>query len=509
MWGIFAIRRFVAVLNQKAPLERQKPRVGCCPGCAGVLEKLNTYPVQQKRSLAGHPPQAVGADSPRYRASRIQGYQATIMTPTPTQAKIHIERMMYRSSVAVAGETAASYALIKLIPSGSSAVIPLSVNLALVLDVSGSMYEEDGTGISRLRRLQQAALTAINKLKPTDSIAIVAFAHNCQTILPMTPLAEKAKIEEVINKVDMFDVDPGGTAMDQGIAAGLAEVEKNLGPGRLSQLVVLTDGETSGEQTCRQLAQEAAKKKIHFNVIGVGTEWNQSLIKDLAKLGEGDWGYIDVNDVTAAEKVFVEQFESLSAAGFLNVELHLRLKKDVKIKRVRMVVPEIKEFATTEPEERHIVAALGTLERDKPSRYILDLSLPKRPDGKFSITDLELTYDLGTGRRETSGLVPLEVTYSAAAQGYVNAEVAKHIDEVQIFELNKNLQQAIATNNTAEAQRVAQSIEKKGELMGPRAAKKTMLAKQVLQELNVGGRVSKKTQLAVDDAARAADDIAS
>jgi hypothetical protein len=40
--------------------------------------------------------------------------------------------------------------------------------------------------------------------------------------------------------------------------------------------------------------------------------------------------------------------------------------------------------------------------------------------------------------------------------------------------------------------------------MGARAAKKTMLAKQVLQELNYGGRVSKKTQLAVDDAAREA-----
>jgi hypothetical protein len=42
--------------------------------------------------------------------------------------------------------------------------------------------------------------------------------------------------------------------------------------------------------------------------------------------------------------------------------------------------------------------------------------------------------------------------------------------------------------------------------MGPRAAKKTMLAKQVLQELNAGGRVSKKTQLAVDDAARVAQE---
>lgn len=412
---------------------------------------------------------------------------------------------MHRSSIAVAGESAASYALVKLIPAGGGTG-PLAVNLALVLDVSGSMYEEDGTGVSRLRRIQQAAASAIQKLNPSDTLAIVAFAHNCQVLLPPTPISEKAKIEDVIQKVDMFDVDPGGTAMDEGIRAGMSEVEKALGAGRLSQLIVLTDGETSGEQNCRQLAKEAAAKKVRFNIIGVGTEWNQSLIKDLAKLAEGDWGYIDVNDVSAAERVFAQEFASLAAAGFLDVEMHLRVKKDVKVKRVRMVVPEIKELTLSEPEERHLVAKLGTLERDKATRYIIDLSLPKRPDGKFSITDIEVTFDAGSGKRETTGQVPLEMTYTSAGHGYINAEVAKHIDEVQIFELNKNLQQAITSNNTEEVKRVAQSIEKKAEVMGPRAAKKTMLAKQVLQELNVGGRVSKKTQLAVDDAARAAEE---
>jgi Ca-activated chloride channel family protein len=426
------------------------------------------------------------------------------MTPTPSQPKIHIERMMYRSSIAVPGESAASYALIKLIPTGQGPPKPLALNLALVLDVSGSMYEEDGTGTSRLARIQDAARTAIGKLKPEDTLAIVAFAHNAQVVLPATSLAEKAKIEDVIQRIDMFEVDPGGTSMDEGIQLGMAEVEKNVGTGKLSELVVLTDGETSGEQMCRQLASQAAQKKVRLHVIGVGTEWNQNLIKDLAKLAEGDWGYIDVNDASAAERVFVQEFESLAHAGFLNVEMHLRAKKDIKIKRVRMVVPEIKELPTTEVEERHLVANLGTLERDKPTRYVLDLSLPRRPDGKFSIADIEITYDLGTGKRESTGGFPLEVTYTSAGQGYVNAEVARHIDEVQIFELNKNLQQAIATNDQAETQRVAQMIEKKGEVMGPRAAKKTMLARQVLQELNVGGRVSKKTQLAVDDVARAA-----
>src|SRR4051794_10225479 len=180
------------------------------------------------------------------------------MTPTPSQPKIHIERMMYRSSIAVSGDTAASYALIKLIPAGGGASKPLPLNLALVLDVSGSMYEEDGTGISRLARLQQAAHAAVQKLKPENHLSIVAFAHDCQVVLPATPLSEKATIEDVISRIDRFDVDPGGTAMDQGIEAGLAEVMKHHGQGRLSQMMILTDGETSGEPTCRDLARKAA-----------------------------------------------------------------------------------------------------------------------------------------------------------------------------------------------------------------------------------------------------------
>src|SRR5262245_29310882 len=128
-------------------------------------------------------------------------------------AKIHVERMMHRNSIAVPGDSAASYALIKLIPSDEGSGKPLALNLALVLDVSGSMYEEDGTGIGRLKRIQDAAKAAIAMLRPEDSLAIIAFANNAQVVLPATSLNEKAKIDETIDKIDMFDVDPGGTAM--------------------------------------------------------------------------------------------------------------------------------------------------------------------------------------------------------------------------------------------------------------------------------------------------------
>ena len=49
----------------------------------------------------------------------------------------------------------------------------------------------------------------------------------------------------------------------------------------------------------------------------------------------------------------------LPASAFLDVEMHLRPMKDVRIKRVRQVVPEIKELALKEPEERHLVAGAG------------------------------------------------------------------------------------------------------------------------------------------------------
>jgi Ca-activated chloride channel family protein len=423
-------------------------------------------------------------------------------------AKIHIERMMHRSSIAVTGESAATYALIKLIPSGAAGVAkPMGLNLALVLDVSGSMYEEDGTGISRLKRVQDAAVAAIQKLKPEDNLAIVAFAHNAMVLLPSTKLADVARIEDVIRRIDMFDVDPGGTAMDEGMALGLAEVERNIRPGQLSQVVVLTDGETSGEQNCRGLAQQAAQKKIHLTMMGVGIDWKETLIKDLARLSEGKWYYIDVNKAEEAQRIFVEEFETLAATAFMDVEMHLRPMKDIKLKRVRQVVPEIKDLKLTEPEERHYVASLGTLQHDQTARYVLDLSLPKRPDGKYVIAQLEVTFDVGTGKREGSGMVPLEMTYTESGQGYVNAEVMKHIDDIQLAEMNKNLQDAIAKDNQAEAEKVAHQIEKKGELMGRRAAKKTMLAKQVLEELNAGGRVSKKTQLAMDDMARLVEEM--
>ena len=419
--------------------------------------------------------------------------------------RLVLERMMHRQSLAVPGESLATYALLKLVPGGDGTAA-LPITLALCIDISGSMYWGDGTGKSRLDRVREAATSAVARLKPTDRIALIAFGNGAELVLPPTPAAEVDTIADTLRKIDMFSVDQAGTAMDEGIEKALQSLITPDEVGRLQQVVVLTDGETSGEPACRELARKAWEKKIRFTIMGVGTEWNAGLIKDLARLSDGRWYYIDADQSDEAMRVFLAEFDRLADTTFVNVALEVRPVKDVKVKRVRQVAPLIREVPLAQVEERLLAAPIGTLERSHPSKFILDLSLPRRPDGKYVVAQVEVKYDIGEGKTRSTGPIALDVAYTAAGHGYVNAEVARHIDEVQIFELNANLQRAIVGEHSDEVRRVAEHIARKGGVLGARGARKTMLAQQVLSELEGSGRVTKKTMLAVDDAARSSED---
>jgi Ca-activated chloride channel family protein len=422
-----------------------------------------------------------------------------------TAPRLVLERMMHRQSLAVPGESMATYALFKVIPTGEPAAGP-PLTLALCIDVSGSMYWNDGTGRSRLDRVRDAATAAVARLRPTDRIALVAFGSGAEVVLPPTPAAEAGKIADTLGRIEQA-VEPSGTAMDVGIRAALGAVLAPDEAGRQLQVVVLTDGETSGEAACRDLAREAQEKKVRFTIMGVGTEWNSALIKDLAKVGDGRWYYIDAEQADEAMRVFLAEFDRLADTTFLNVTLEARPVKDVKVKRARQVSPQIKELPLTSVDDRLCTIAIGALGHSSPTKYVLDLSLPRRPDGKYVVAQIEVKYDLGDGQVLTTGPTALEMAYTAAGHGYVNAEVARHIDEVQIYELNANLQDAITTERPDDIRRLAEQIARKGEVLGPRGARKTMLAQQVLSELDGGGRVSRKTMLAVDDAARTTDEL--
>jgi serine/threonine protein kinase len=462
----------------------------------GLLKQNAPLPPQPLLVPAVQPAQVIQAAAPHARPPR------PVASPPPPPSKpspLLLSAAMHRTSIAVPATATPSYALVKMAAAAPSGGKRLDVNLALVCDVSGYMYEEDGTGVCRLKRIQQAAKTALDMLKPDDTVAIIAFAYNASVLLPSTSIADKAKINDVIDKVDMFDVDPGGCAMDQGIQLGMDEVKKQPQGGRLSQVVVLTQGMTSGEAICRQLAQKASAEKVHLSLIGVGTEWNASLIKDLARLSNGMWYYIEGNGRQDGEHIFAHLFGSVAGSCFLDTLLLVRPTRDVQIKRIRQVLPAIRSLAFTAHPGGGLVAGVGNLTQGETRSYILDLALPRRPDGKFVLATLEASFDPGTGNRQSTSAL-LELTYASNGQGHVNGEVAKHIDELQLFELRVYLHAAGTVSNWADVEKYAKAIIQKGAVMGQKAAEDVKLAQQALEDLRISGQLSRKTTLALGEA---------
>jgi len=68
--------------------------------------------------------------------------------------------------------------------------------------------------------------------------------------------------EELIRQIDRIR-DGGGTAISGGMKLGLAELDKSLAPDRISRMLLLTDGQTFGDEDACQEAGHAGRQPGH------------------------------------------------------------------------------------------------------------------------------------------------------------------------------------------------------------------------------------------------------
>ena len=113
------------------------------------------------------------------------------MTPTSSQPKIHIERMMHRSSIMVAGDSAASYALVKLIPAGGGSTSRSPSTSPSSWMLAAPCTKKTAPASAAYAAFRRLLFPPSKRLNPHDNLAIIAFAHNAQVVLPSTPLSEK------------------------------------------------------------------------------------------------------------------------------------------------------------------------------------------------------------------------------------------------------------------------------------------------------------------------------
>jgi Ca-activated chloride channel homolog len=177
-------------------------------------------------------------------------------------------------------------------------------NLVFLVDVSGSMNEPD-----KLPLLKDSLSLLVNHLHPDDTVALVVYAGSAGTVLEPTPVREKHRI---LNALDRLQAG-GSTAGGAGIQRAYSLAEANFDPEGVNRVILATDGDFNvgirDPEALKAFIEKKRETGIFLSVLGFGRgNYNDALMQKLAQNGNGNAAYID--SLSEARKVLVDEASS-------------------------------------------------------------------------------------------------------------------------------------------------------------------------------------------------------
>jgi len=269
------------------------------------------------------------------------------------------------------------YVLVDIVPHAEveKEAVRQPLNIALVVDCSTSMSG------ARMQNVKVAATDLVEALTPHDRLSLVAFADRAEVLAPMH-LVDNPRIF----KSALAALTPsGGTEIYQGLLAGLEEVRRYASPEMVNHVLLLTDGRTYGDETRALLeARRAAAEGISISAFGIGDDWNDEFLDDLARSAGGISRYIRApSDVRAALK---RQIQVLSGILLQNVKLEVNTAPYVYIQAVYRAAPYLEILGHSE----NNVIALGNVMVDEPVAVVLEFVIDQAVTGERRIARLDL-----------------------------------------------------------------------------------------------------------------------
>lgn len=320
------------------------------------------------------------------------------------------------------------YALIEAKPNEVISQSRMSLNFGFVLDHSGSMRG------SKIDRLKDAVSLALSKMAPDDLVSVTIFSDSAEVIAGSGPLADKRG--NLNNKVQRIRAG-GGTQMSRGLSLGLREVYRQFAPERVNQVLLLTDGQTYGDEAqCLKLAKEAGEHKIPIQALGLGDDWNEKLLDEMGALSGGDSDLVESPDEIVP--LFSQTVERSQKSVVRNAQMILRLVGGVVPRQVWQVTPHIQNLGYTPIGEHDVQVPLGDLDAEQGKALLIELLLPPRQPGRYRIAQAEVMYDLPlqnvTGARTRNDVIISYTTDALQAEQY-NAGIMNLIEKVTAYKL--------------------------------------------------------------------------
>jgi Ca-activated chloride channel homolog len=363
---------------------------------------------------------------------------------------LNFEALSSRQYVLSSAENFVLYVLLEAVAQGTSdghggGRLPL--NLGVVLDRSGSMYDE-----RRLEFVIEAVKFLVDNLAPEDKVSIVAFADKAQLIASPETVRDKAAAKRAIDDIDLLEIG-GGTQMALGMRMAIDEVKKNLTADRLNRVLVLTDGQTYEETACLDLATQN-REQMSFSAMGVGVEFNEKLLMRIAQDSHGKYHYI--GDPSEIPGLFEDELQGLRAVTVRNGRIDVTLSQGVQVREAFRASPEIYALGTPlVGEDRNISYEIGDLEAGVPGSVLLTLVLPPRRPGPVRIGQATFHYELpGAGEKSVNTDVTVEYTLDRTLTSRVNGRVMNLVDQVSIAKLQLRAEEELKAGNVDRATRL-------------------------------------------------------
>ena len=380
------------------------------------------------------------------------------------------------------------YVLIEALPTSVVAGVQMPLNFSLVLDHSGSMSG------AKLDNLREAAKLAIDQMGPQDLASIVIFDDKAKVIAPSQPVTDAAGLKHHIEDIR----DGGGTRISEGMREGLEELHKGLESGRVSRMLLLTDGETFGdEDTCRDLATAAGEQSISIAALGLGEEWNEQLLDDIAQISGGISDFVPAGQPDGILSAFERQVRAAQATVVQNAEMILRLVVGVTPRAVWRVTPMITKLGHRALSDRDVQVTLGDMDHEQGQSALIEMLIPPFKPGTYRVAQAEVNYDVvatGLVGEKAKADVILHFTDDPAQVTEAHPGVMNVVEKVTAHKLQTRALDEVAVGNVAGATQKLRAAATRLLELGEEELAQTALdeAQRLQQGENLSARGTKK-----------------
>jgi len=272
------------------------------------------------------------------------------------------------------GEPQTLYILVKISAAEEVESQRMPLNLCLVLDRSTSMKG------ARLQQVKEAARYIVDQMGDNDILSVISFSDRAETVVHGQWPADKAAARAAISRIQA----DGGTELLQGLKAGLEEISRWRRDNMLNSLILLTDGQTYGDdQACLEEAGWAGVQHIQLVTMGIGPDWNDDLLDRMAGLSGGTSLYID--SAAKISHAFQEQIHTLGDIFAQNLALLVHCGEGVEVREIFRIAPQINPLQLDDSQ-----VALGLLEKQQPQVVLLELLVGSQQPGRTRLLQLAL-----------------------------------------------------------------------------------------------------------------------